>query len=252
MTMPTTKAARLPSHVRTSLRYARALRAPVNTVLTRTEDTKSNGIGAGKSRSGYSLSDSILGVRLPGVERPLFLFRSRASEFLQRCVDSVDREVVFVAEHAPDAVGIRIAESEFDIRKDVRLQEDLDAELLERRLQRAVFLDQRERLLRPDSFHALVEVRPDQQAHVDELFARDAQVRQGGLEGDLLRSNVHVHLLARQLPTTADGQVLHEARRPEQEGVEILRGRRMCHPALGHRARLRLPFRGRLDPRDPE
>src|SRR5207249_6293887 len=88
MTMPTTKAARLPSHVRTSLRYARALRAPVNSVLTRTEDTKSNGIGAGKSRSGYSLSDSILGVRLPGVERPLFLFRSRASEFLQRCVDS--------------------------------------------------------------------------------------------------------------------------------------------------------------------
>src|SRR5438034_1157894 len=162
---------------------ARALRAPVNTVLTRTEDTKSNGIGAGKSRSGYSLSDSILGVRLPGVERPLFLFRSRACEFLQRCVDSVDREVVFVAEHAPDAVGIRIAESECDIRKDVRLQEDLadlvlrfdlDAELLERRLQRAVFLDQRERLLRPDSFHALVEVRPDQQAHVDELFARDA------------------------------------------------------------------------------
>src|SRR5206468_12715599 len=44
MTMPTTNAARLPSHVRTLRRYARALRAPVSPVLTRTEDTKSNGI----------------------------------------------------------------------------------------------------------------------------------------------------------------------------------------------------------------
>src|SRR5256885_2411315 len=47
MTMPTTNAARLPSHVSTSRRYARALKAPVRTVLTRTEGTKSSGIGRG-------------------------------------------------------------------------------------------------------------------------------------------------------------------------------------------------------------
>src|SRR2546428_7617906 len=47
MTMPTTNPARLPSHVSTSRRYASPLPAPVLTVLTRTEGTKSSGIGRG-------------------------------------------------------------------------------------------------------------------------------------------------------------------------------------------------------------
>src|SRR3989442_2295454 len=129
---------------------------------------------------------------------------------------------------------------------DFVLRFDLDAKLFEGRFEGPVFLDQRERLLRPDSFHALVEVRPDQQAHVDEFFARDAQVRQRGLEGDLLRLDVHVDVLPRQLPATGDREVLHEPRRAEQQGVEILRGRRVRHPGPGHRARLRFPFCGRL------
>src|SRR5712692_1416469 len=225
MTMPTTNAARLPSHVKTSRRYARALSAPVSTVLTRTEDTKSSGIGAGKSRSVYSLSDAILGPCLPGVKGPLSLLGSGASEFLESRFNPVGREVMFVAQHASDAVGIRIAESEFDVRKDVRHQEDLadlvlrfdlDAQLFEGRFEGAVLLDQSERLLRPDSFDAFVEVRADQQAHVDELFARDAQVRQRRFEGDLLGLDVHVDLLPRQFPSTADREVLHEARRAEQ------------------------------------
>src|SRR5439155_19646081 len=80
---------------------------------------------AGKSRSVYSLSDPILGPGLPGVEGPLLLFRSSASEFRQRRADPVGREVVFVAEHSSYTVGIRIAESQVDVWKDVRLQEDL-------------------------------------------------------------------------------------------------------------------------------
>src|SRR3989454_11596772 len=225
MTMPTTKAARLPSHVRTSLRYARALRAPVNSVLTRTDDTKSSGIGAGKSRSGYSLSDSILEARLPGVEGALLLLGSCASELLQSRVYSVGREVMFVAEHVAHPVGIRIAESEFDVRKDIRFQEDfadlvlrfnVDVEFLEGRLEGPVFLDERKGLLRPDPLDAFVEVRADQQAHVDELLARDAEVRQRGLQRDLFGLDVHVDLLPRQLPAASDCEVLHEPRRTEQ------------------------------------
>src|SRR5207253_10474040 len=48
ITIPTTKAARLPSHVSTFRRYARALRTPVRNTLMSTEDTKSSGTGAGK------------------------------------------------------------------------------------------------------------------------------------------------------------------------------------------------------------
>src|SRR5437763_1950970 len=82
------------SRVRTLRRYARALRAPVSRVLTRTKGTKSNDTGAVKTRSGYSLSDPILGPWLPGVQGPLFLLRSRGPEFFQRGVNPVGREVV--------------------------------------------------------------------------------------------------------------------------------------------------------------
>src|SRR2546425_3150813 len=179
----------------------------------------------GKSRSGYSLSDPVLGPCLPGVEGALFLLRPSASELLERRVDSIRREVVFVAEHVAHPVGIRIAESQFDGRKDVRFQEDfphlvlrfnVDVEFLEGRLEGPVFLHERQGLLRPDPLDAFVEVRADQQAHVDELLARDAEVRQRGLQRDLLRLDVDVDLLPRQLPPASNREVLHEPRRAEQ------------------------------------
>jgi len=45
-----------------------------------------------------------------------------------------------------------------------------------------VLLDQSEGLLRTDASHAFVEVGADQEAHVDQLLARNAQVRERGLE----------------------------------------------------------------------
>src|SRR2546425_765550 len=150
--------------------------------------------------------DSVLVQCLPGVEGPLSLLRPRGPELLQRGIDSVAREIVFVAQHVPDAVRVGIAELNVDVGDDVRFQEDLphltfrldvDPELRERGLERSMFLDQRERLLRSDSFDALVEVRADQEAHVDELFSGEAEARQRRVERDLLRLHVDVDVLSR-------------------------------------------------------
>src|SRR5207245_3629983 len=51
---------------------------------------------------------------------------------------------------------------------------------------------------------------------------------------------------------SSNREVLHETRRAEQYGVEFLRGGCVRDAYPGHRARLRLPFRGRLDPRNAE
>src|SRR5438034_1420328 len=156
MTMPTTKAATLPSHVRTPFQYARALRAPVNSVLMATEDTKSSGILRGQRGDPLKPLSPESPLREPGVERPLFLLRPRAAEFLQGDVDPVAREVMLVAEHAPHAVGVGVAELDPDVLDDLWPKEDpadlllrfdVHAELREGGLQSAVLLDQGERFL---------------------------------------------------------------------------------------------------------
>src|SRR5205807_10526908 len=115
-----------------------------------------------------------------------------------------------------------------------------------------MFLDQGERLLRTDASYAFVEVGADQEAHVDELFARDPQVREGRLAGHRLRVDLHEALLSWQFPPAANGEVLHESRGTEQEGVEVLRRGRVGGPASGHCARLGLALPRRLHSRDPE
>src|SRR6266545_2371534 len=219
MTMPTTKAATLPSHVRTPFQYASALRTPVNSVLMATEDTKSSGILRGQRGDPLKPLSPESPLREPGVERPLFLLRPRAAEFLQGGVDPIAREVVLVAEHAPHPLGVRVTELDLDVLDDLRVKEDIadlllrfdvHAEFRERGLECAVLLDERKCLLRTDAFHALVEVRTDQQPDVDELLPGDPEPHERGLEDDFLGLHVDVDVLARQFPAARDREVLHE------------------------------------------
>src|SRR5688572_21432038 len=118
--MPMTKAARLPSQVRTFRRYARELRSPVRTALMTTEETKSG--GTGREQRGCRLKPFLprCGLSEPGVEGLLFLLRSGHTELLQRGVDSFRGEVVVVAQHPSDPVRLRVAEPEFDFVEHVR------------------------------------------------------------------------------------------------------------------------------------
>src|SRR5207247_3852689 len=155
----------------------------------------------------------------PGVQGPLLLLRSRDAELREGRIDPVRREVEFVAQHAANAVRIRLAEGDLDTIEDVREEEDLaplvlrldvDAEFGQGAFEGAVLLDQRERLLRPDALYTVVEIRADQEAHVHELLARHPEIRERRLERNFLGVDLDVHLLPRQLPAAADRQILHE------------------------------------------
>src|SRR5207249_11899073 len=103
-----------------------------------------------------------------------------------------------------------------------------------------------------DPFHSLIEIRPHEDRDVEQLLSRETEVLQVLFKIRDLRRYGSGATLAREEFSRADGKESDHSRRPEQEGVVILRTRSPHVAALREECGLRLPFARGLNPRDAQ
>src|SRR5207249_5862485 len=120
-----------------------------------------------------------------------------------------------------------------------------------RSIKGAPFVKPLHRTLGPDSFDAFVEVGPDQDGDVDQLFPRQPKMREILLEIEDLGGNRPRTALARQEFSRANRQEADHARGAEEQRIVIFRSRGPYCTLTREECGLRLPLAGRLDPRNP-
>ena len=98
---------------------------------------------------------------------------------------------------------------------------DAVSDLLRHVFDAAVLLHQLQRLLRPDSLDAVVEIGADEDREIDERLARDAPAVEQPIELDRLRHDRAERPLARQKLFAGDREEAHEPGRAEQQRVVV-------------------------------
>src|SRR6059058_3136441 len=171
-------------------------------------------------------------------------------------------EVAFVAEELSDPFRVEATRDKFlgrcgwwgqkERSDSFEILRKFQSDVRRRSIEGAPFTKPLHGALGPDSLDAFVEVGPDQDGDVDQLFPRQPKMREILLEIEDLGGNRPRTALARQEFGRANRQEADHARGAEEQRIVIFRSRGPYCTLTRDERGFRLPLAGRLDPRNPE
>src|SRR2546421_197693 len=158
---------------------------------------------------------------------------------LERRRDAILREFALLAQKADDSREVRLARGNLVLRGNRRFQinstdlvnlADGALNVIGHPFDPAKFDDQLQRLLRPNPFHALIEIGADEDREIDELLSADMPVLEKPIQLDQLRHDRTKRPLAREKLLPGDREKPDEPRRAEEKCVIVLAGRDEARP----------------------